>query len=214
MALIYKDRVKETSTTTGTGTLTLAGAASGYRAFSVVGDGNTCAYCIEDADGTSWEVGIGTYTLSGTTLARTTVLANDNGDTSAITLSSGTHTVFLTRVADYLYRNGTLFDMGEQVKAHSTISANTDLDADEGHLHTLTISGASAYTITPKNTTAHGYTAITVLLTTTSSASGWSWGGTINWSGGSAPDLSADDTYLLFFHFVGSTVYGVFGGAV
>ena len=93
MALVLKDRVKETTTTTGTGTVTLAGAATGYQAFSAIGDGNTTYYVIEDANGTGWEVGIGTYTLSGTTLARTTVLASTNSD-SQITLSSGTHTVF------------------------------------------------------------------------------------------------------------------------
>jgi len=93
MALVLKDRVKETTTTTGTGTITLAGAVTGYQAFSAIGDGNTTHYVIEDANGTGWEVGIGTYTLSGTTLARTTVLASTNSD-SQITLSSGTHTVF------------------------------------------------------------------------------------------------------------------------
>ena len=93
MALVLKDRVKETTTTTGTGTITLAGAVTGYQAFSAIGNGNTTYYVIEDANGTGWEVGIGTYTLSGTTLARTTVLASTNSD-SQITLSSGTHTVF------------------------------------------------------------------------------------------------------------------------
>ena len=93
MALILKDRVKETTTTTGTGTVTLAGAAAGYQAFSAIGNSNTTYYVIEDANN-AWEVGIGTYTLSGTTLSRDTILANSAGDTSAITLSSGTHTVF------------------------------------------------------------------------------------------------------------------------
>ena len=57
MALVLKDRVKETTTTTGTGTLTLLGAATGYQAFSAIGDGNTCYYAIS-AQGTSqWEIG-------------------------------------------------------------------------------------------------------------------------------------------------------------
>ena len=60
MALVLKDRVKETTTTTGTGTVTLAGAVTGYQAFSAIGDGNTTHYVIEDANGTGWEVGIGT----------------------------------------------------------------------------------------------------------------------------------------------------------
>ena len=92
MALVVKDRVKETSTTSGTGTLTLAGAASGFQAFSAVGDGNTTYYAI--IDGTDWEVGLGTYTSSGTTLARTTVLASTNSN-NAVNLSSDSKDVFV-----------------------------------------------------------------------------------------------------------------------
>lgn len=95
MPLVYKDRVQETTTTTGTGTLTLAGAVTGFQSFAEVGDGNTCIYTITDANGSAWEVGIGTYTASGTTLARTTVLASSNSG-SAINLSAGTHKVFLS----------------------------------------------------------------------------------------------------------------------
>lgn len=103
MAFVVKDRVKETTTTTGTGTLTLAGAVSGFRSFADVGNANTCPYVIlegSESAPTAWEVGIGTYTASGTTLARTTVLANSAGTTSAITLASGTHTVFCGLPAD------------------------------------------------------------------------------------------------------------------
>lgn len=96
--LLY-DRVCETTTTTGTGTLTLLGAVTGYRAFSTVGNSNTCFYTIEAIDGNGaptgdWECGIGTYTLSGTTLARTTLLSSSTG--SAINFSAGTKRVFLS----------------------------------------------------------------------------------------------------------------------
>lgn len=104
MAFIVKDRVKETTTTTGTGTLTLAGAVTGFRSFADVGNANTCPYVLlegSESAPTAWEVGIGTYTASGTTLARTTVLANSSGTTSAITLGAGTHTVFVGWAADY-----------------------------------------------------------------------------------------------------------------
>ena len=96
MALKVVDRVKETTTTTGTGTVNLAGAASGFRTFVAgVGDGNTTYYAITDANGTAWEVGLGTVTdASPDTLARTTLLASSTG--SKISLSSGTHTVFAT----------------------------------------------------------------------------------------------------------------------
>lgn len=92
------DRVKETSATTGTGTYTLAGAAAGFQAFSAVGDGNTCFYAVEN--GTDWEVGIGTYTLSGTTLARTTILASSNAN-AAVNWGAGTKNVFVTAPAGW-----------------------------------------------------------------------------------------------------------------
>ena len=92
MALVIKDRVKETSTTTGTGTLTLAGAATGFQSFAAIGDGNTTYYTI--VGGTQWEVGIGTYTSSGTTLSRDTVLSSSTG--AKIDLAAGTKDVFVT----------------------------------------------------------------------------------------------------------------------
>ena len=104
MSFVVKDRVKETSTTTGTGTLTLAGAVSGFRSFGDIGNANTCPYVIlegSESSPTQWEVGIGTYTSSGTTLARTTVLHNSSGGTSAITLAAGTHTVICGWTADF-----------------------------------------------------------------------------------------------------------------
>ena len=98
MALALFDRVQETTTTTGTGSVTLGGAVPGFQSFAVVGNGNTCYYTI--VDGTAWEVGIGTYSTSGPTLARTTVLSNSSGTTSPITLAAGTKTIFLTYPAE------------------------------------------------------------------------------------------------------------------
>lgn len=91
MALVLKDRVKETTTTTGTGTVTLAGAVSGFQSFSVIGNANTTYYAI--IGDTEWEIGIGTYTSSGTTLSRDTVLASSNSG-SLVSFSAGTKTVF------------------------------------------------------------------------------------------------------------------------
>lgn len=97
MALVLADRVQETTTTTGTGSLTLGGAVAGYQSFTVVGNGNTCYYTI--VNNSAWEVGIGTYSTTGPTLARTTVLSNSSGNTSPITLS-GSSSVFLTYPAE------------------------------------------------------------------------------------------------------------------
>ena len=97
MAFVVADRVKETTTTTGTGTVTLLGAATGFQSFAVVGDANTTYYCIAAQSGSEWEVGIGTYTSSGTTLARTTVFSNSSGtQPSALSFSAGTKDVFIT----------------------------------------------------------------------------------------------------------------------
>ena len=100
MALVVKDRVKESSTTSGTGTLTLAGAVTGFQAFSAaLSNGDTTYYAIAESSTGAWEVGLGTYTTSGTTLARTTVLSSSNSG-SAINLSGAGADVFITQPAD------------------------------------------------------------------------------------------------------------------
>lgn len=99
MPLVLKDRVKETTTVTGTGTATLLGAASGYQSFAVIGNGNTTYYCIAEQTGSGWEVGIGTYTASGTTLSRTTVLASSNSN-NLVNFGAGTKDIFCTYPAD------------------------------------------------------------------------------------------------------------------
>ena len=77
MAFVLKDRVRETTITTGTGTITLAGAVTGFQTFtSVLSNSDETYYCI--TDGTNFEVGKGTFTSSGTTLARDTVLESSN----------------------------------------------------------------------------------------------------------------------------------------
>jgi hypothetical protein len=97
MALVLADRVKETTTTTGTGTVTLAGASTGFQSFAVIGNANTTYYTIAGQTSNEWEVGIGTYTASGTTLARTTVLSNSSAtQPSALSFSAGTKDVFVT----------------------------------------------------------------------------------------------------------------------
>ncbi len=98
MALEIHDRVKETTTTTGTGTYTLAGAVTGFETFTAnLDNSDTTYYCC--TDNTDFEIGIGTFTSSGTTLARTTILASSNSN-SAVNWSSGTRTIFMTYPAD------------------------------------------------------------------------------------------------------------------
>jgi hypothetical protein len=93
MALVIKDRVQETTTTTGTGTFTLNGAVVGFQSFSVIGNGNTTYYAI--VYGSDFEIGIGTYTSSGTTLSRDTILSSSNNN-NAVDFGAGTKNIFVT----------------------------------------------------------------------------------------------------------------------
>jgi hypothetical protein len=111
MALVINDRVKETSTTTGTGTLDLAGAVSGFVTFVAgIGNTNTTYYAIHEQGTANFEIGIGTVTdATPDTLARTTVLNNSLGTTAKINFS-GTLDVFCTMPASksvYLDSTGT-----------------------------------------------------------------------------------------------------------
>mgnify|MGYP001170192391 FL=1 len=97
MALVINDRVKETSTTTGTGTFSLAGAETGYESFVAgIGTTNTTYYAIELNSAGEWEVGIGTVTdATPDTLSRDTIITSSNSD-SAVNFSAGTKNVFCT----------------------------------------------------------------------------------------------------------------------
>jgi hypothetical protein len=142
MALVLKDRVKETSTTTGTGTFTLAGASIGFQSFSAVGDGNTTYYAIALQGGSEWEVGIGTYTSSGTTLARTTVLASSNSG-SAVNFSAGTKDVFVTMPADKSVTGSNGY-----IENDSTISTSSTIVAGKNAISSGPVSIASGITVT------------------------------------------------------------------
>ena len=126
MALVLADRVKETTTTAGTGTITLAGAATGFQSFAVVGDGNTTFYTIASQTGNEWEVGVGTYATSGTTLARTTVLSNSSAtQPSALSFSAGTKDVFVTYPAGYAVASTNVGTSGQLLTSNGTGVAPT-----------------------------------------------------------------------------------------
>jgi hypothetical protein len=93
MALVLLDRVQQTGTANTTVSFTLSGTVSGFQSFSAVGNGNTTYYSATDASG-NWEVGIGTYSTTGPTLTRTTILSSSNAG-SAVTFS-GPVNVFVT----------------------------------------------------------------------------------------------------------------------
>ena len=117
MALVLADRIQETTTTTGTGTVTLLGAVQGFQSFSAVGNANTTYYTIAGQGTSEWEVGLGTYTSSGTTLSRTTVLGSSNSG-SLVNFSAGTKNVFVT----YPASQATLLDATQTLTAKTLTS--------------------------------------------------------------------------------------------
>jgi len=152
MALVLADRVKETTTTTGTGTVTLLGASTGFQSFAVIGNANTTYYTIAGQTTSEWEVGIGTYTASGTTLARTTVLSSSNGG-SAVNFSAGTKDVFVT----YPSSKATYEAAGQEIYAGAdgsvylnaqTITKNTFVPTNYNGMSTGPITISSGVSVT------------------------------------------------------------------
>lgn len=145
MAFVVKDRVKETTTTTGTGTVTLLGASTGFQSFSAIGNANTTYYCIAGQTGSEWEVGIGTYTSSGTTLSRDTVLASSNSG-SAVNFSAGTKDVFVTYPAGYAaFANGN----GAVFENYTTITGTYTMTSGKNGFSVgpITVSSGSSFTV-------------------------------------------------------------------
>ena len=151
----YVDRVQETTTTTGTGTLTLAGASTGFQAFSAAfTSGQKVPYEVDD--GTNWEVGIGTYTTSGTTLSRDTVLSSSNSG-SAVSFAAGTKTVRCSVPALLLGQPWTALAAGGSLSPHiaqpcivfdstgasGTVTLPTSALALDGEEHQVKATGAT-----------------------------------------------------------------------
>ncbi|CAB4135596.1 hypothetical protein UFOVP285_85 [uncultured Caudovirales phage] len=132
MALIVADRVLETTSTTGTGSLVLIGAVAGYQSFAAIGNANSTYYTI--VSGTDWETGIGTYTSSGTTLSRDTVLASSAGGTTKIAVTPNA-TVFCDYPAGKAVTQGGAFQ--------GTTGTFTTLEADQLYQNNLSVLGLS-----------------------------------------------------------------------
>lgn len=169
MALVLADRVKETTTTTGTGTVTLLGASTGFQSFAAVGNANTTYYTITAQTGTEWEVGIGTYTSSGTTLSRTTVLSSSNGG-SLVDFTAGTKDVFVTYPSSRsVYADGTtLTATNSSVLPIASGGTNSTATATAGGIgygtgtaHAYTSAGSSGQVVTSAGAGAPTFTTAT-----------------------------------------------------
>ena len=163
MALVLADRVKDTTTTTGTGAITLADAAPvGFRTFgAAIGNGNTTYYTIAGVGTSEWEVGIGTYTASGTSLSRDTVLASSNAG-SLVPFSAGIKDVFVTYPAEKSVNYDTSGNVNISVTG-SSASATNLLGGAANSIPYQTGAGATTFLATG-----------TGVLTASGGAPGWS----------------------------------------
>lgn len=218
MPLVVKDRVKETTTTTGTGTITLAGAVAGFDAFSVIGDANTTYYAIVSQTPGEWEVGIGTYTSSGTTLSRDSILASSNSG-SAVNFSAGTKDVFVTYPAaeavtlddpqtltNKTINKAVLNDGYTEEVFAITDGATVNLDPNNGSIQTWTL-GANR---TPGQANWAAGQSITLMVDDgTARTITWTTLGVV-WetNGGSAPTLATSGFTVITLWKVGTTIYG------
>lgn len=208
MPLALKDRVRETSSTTGTGTLTLAGAVAGFQSFSVIGNANTTYYAIVDSSANTWEVGLGTYTASGTTLSRDTVLESSAGG-GLVSFGAGAKDVFCTYPAEQAvtlddvqtFTNKTLTGYTETVFALT--GTTPDLDPANGTVQTWTLSGNS----TPTSSIAAGQSM--TLMIDDDAAFTITWP-SVNWrtNAGTAPTLNTTGFTAIVLWSVGGVLYG------
>jgi len=218
------NRAKTGTATTGTGTITLGSAESGYQSFADAGvtDGDVVRYVIED--GTDWEIGTGTYTASGTTLTRT-VSESSNSD-AAINLS-GSAVVYVSAVAAHFIpvdANGD-FAAPEEFKAKSynetyaavsSSSGSLTIDCETGNVFALALSEnvtSTTFSNPPASGTAYGFT---LKVTQDSTARTITWPAAVDWPSATAPTLSTGsgdvDVFVFFTHDGGTTWYGFTAG--
>ncbi len=132
MAIVLKDRVKETASAPGTGTITLGGASTGFQAFSAIGNGNVTYFAIVDSASGAWEVNYGTYTASGTTLSRNATplsssaagsLVNFTGSVEVFCTYPSEKAIYEETTGNVLIDGGPITVIGTGVTAYTTFSA-------------------------------------------------------------------------------------------
>lgn len=142
MAFVLADRVRETSTTTGTGAVTLGGAVTGFQTFAAIGNGNTTYYTIAGQTVNEWEVGIGTYTSATTSLSRDTVLASSNAG-ALVNFSAGTKDVFCDYPAGRAVQGG----MG-YVETAATVTSSSTINSGNNAISGGPVTVASGASVT------------------------------------------------------------------
>ena len=191
------NRAKVATASVGTGTITLGAAESGYQTFADAGvvDTDVVRYTIED--GTSWEIGTGTYTATGTTLTRTL----DESSTGSLLNLSGSAVVYVS-ATDADFREETVGDI-----------TSSTLDLSSGNVFSDAPSANVTYVFSnpPATGTAYGFT----LKVTPSATVTVTWPASVDWSGGTAPDAPASgatNVYSFYTQDGGTTYYGFLAG--
>jgi len=216
MALVIKDRVQQTGTANTTVSFSLSGAVTGFQSFTAIGNTNTTYYSATDASG-NWEVGLGTYATTGTTLTRTTILSSSNSN-AAVTFS-GTVNVFVTypsgkaiiqdqngvaNLTDPIITGTILEDIFDLTDA-----ATVAIDPGNGSIQTLTLTG-TARTLTFTNMV--NGEAITLMVNDGSAGTITTWNATFVNNAGAAPTLSLTGYTVVSIWKVSGTVYAAVVG--
>jgi hypothetical protein len=201
------NRAKMTTATTGTGTLTLGSAVDGYQTFSNAGVANAdvVRYVIEDGD--AWEIGLGTYTSSGTTLTRGSI-ESSNAD-AALNLT-GNAVVFVTAAGEDIFQPS---DLDPYITSAALSGTTPSVDVGARDTYTLTTSGNTTFTFT--GVPSSGQVGTFSLIITAGGTHTLTWPASVLWAGGTAPDAPASgatDVYTFLTVDGGTTFYGFLAG--
>jgi len=192
---VLVNRAKMATSTTGTGTITLGSAVTGYQTFASAGvsNGDLVRYLIQDGS-SNWEIGTGTYTSSGTTLSRTVSESSNSG--SAISLSGNAQVSIV----------GTAEDFREETVGSLS---GTTIDLSSGTFFSSSVSSSPTYVFSnpPPSGSAYGF----VLKVTSSAAITITWPASVDWSGGGAPASPGSGETAIYSFYTsdgGTTYYG------
>jgi hypothetical protein len=201
------NRAKMTTATTGTGTITLGSAVDGYQTFANAGVANAdvVRYVIEDGD--AWEIGLGTYTASGTTLTRGSI-ESSNAD-AALNLT-GNAVVFVSAASGDIFQPS---DLDPFITSAALSGTTPSVDVGARDTYTLTTSGNTTFAFT--GVPSSGQVGTFSLIITAGGTHTLTWPASVDWAGGAAPDAPASgetDVYTFMTVNGGTTFYGFLAG--
>lgn len=174
MALVLADRIRETTTTTGTAAFVMVGAVAGFRTFSsVMSNGDTTYYAAVTTSGSSWEVGIGTYVSASNSLTRSTILSSSNAG-SAVSFGAGSKYIFITQPSERnVYVDGTNVVAANGATVPNSLLANSSITINGNTVSlggSTTITAAAPYALTIgtglSGTSYNGSAPVTIALNT------------------------------------------------